>query len=252
MRVKALAAGVASIFVLATSAFADVQLTIQNGRVSLMAKDATVRQILTEWAKIGQTRIVNLERIPGGPVTLQLVNVPEQQALDVLLRSVSGYLAAPRSTAIANASVFDRIVVMPTSVPPVAAAPAPPPFQQPGRQFAAPSIEPPQVADDGDDGPATNVPVPSRGPATFTPFAPPQVVTPQQQAVPTSVPGVTGGVPAPAAQPPAPSRVPFGAPGGAPIGVSVPGMTVPVPQTQQPGQVPPVPPGTPQGRQPGN
>jgi len=32
-----------------------LQLTIQDGRVSLIAKDATVRQILAEWARIGQT-----------------------------------------------------------------------------------------------------------------------------------------------------------------------------------------------------
>src|SRR2546428_12479451 len=95
-----LAFGVAA----SSTASADVQLTIQNGRVSLVAKDVTVRQILTEWAKVGQTKIVNLERIPGGPVTLQLTNMPEQQALDVLLRSVSGYLAAPRPAARANMS----------------------------------------------------------------------------------------------------------------------------------------------------
>ena len=43
-----------------TTASADVQLTIQNGRVSLVAKDATVRQILTEWARVGDTKIVNI------------------------------------------------------------------------------------------------------------------------------------------------------------------------------------------------
>ena len=34
---------------LSAAASADVQLTIQNGRVSLVAKDATLRQILAEW-----------------------------------------------------------------------------------------------------------------------------------------------------------------------------------------------------------
>jgi hypothetical protein len=108
--VKALIIGVATWLLASSTAFADVQLTLQNGRVSLVAKDATIRQILTEWARIGQTKIVNLERIPGGPVTLELINVPESQALDVLLRTVAGYLAAPRPTAVANLSVFDRIV----------------------------------------------------------------------------------------------------------------------------------------------
>ena len=55
-----------------STASADVQLTMQNGRVSIVAKDATVRQILTEWARVGQTKIVNVERVPGGPMTLEL------------------------------------------------------------------------------------------------------------------------------------------------------------------------------------
>src|SRR2546430_12461167 len=103
-----------------STASADVRLTIQNGRVSLAAKDATLRQILAEWARVGQTKIVNAERVPGGPVTLQLTNVPEQQALDTLLRSLAGYVAAPRPTTAANLSVFDRIVVMPTLAAPAA------------------------------------------------------------------------------------------------------------------------------------
>src|SRR5260221_14474946 len=113
----------------ASTASADVQVLLNNGRVSIVAKEATVRQILSEWARVGQTKIVNVERIPGGPLTLELRNVPEGQALDVLLRTVSGYMAAPRATAAANVSVFDRVIVMPTSAAPrpavSAQAPAP-------------------------------------------------------------------------------------------------------------------------------
>ena len=70
MRSTLIAAIAASAFLgAATRASADVQLTIQDGRVTLLAKDATVKQILTEWARVGQTKIVNVERIPGGPVT---------------------------------------------------------------------------------------------------------------------------------------------------------------------------------------
>jgi len=230
----------------ASAAFADVQLQLQNGRVSIVAKDATVRQILTEWARVGQTKVVNVERIPGGPLTLELSNIPEAQALDVLLRSVSGYMAAPRATAVANLSVFDRIIVMPTvAAPRAGAAPAPAAatFQQP--QFA-PAAPPPD--DDADDPPAANVQMPSppRGPV-FNAFPPPQQVG--------GAPGV-GSVPvqgAPAAQPaPTFGGTPSAAPGS---GVSVPGMmTQPVQQAPtnpaqwRPGMptfVPPVAPGTP-------
>src|SRR5947207_8408824 len=124
-----------------SAAFAEVHVTMQSGRVSLVAKDATVRQILAEWARIGQTKIVNVERIPGGPLTLELTNVSEQQALEVLLRSVGGYMLAPRPTVASNLSRFDRIIVMPTSVPPRAvAAPPPPVFQPP--QFPQPGLPP--------------------------------------------------------------------------------------------------------------
>src|SRR5262245_17973370 len=83
----------------ASNASADVQLTMQNGRVSIKAKDATLRQIMTEWARIGQTKVINVDRIPGGPMTLELTNVTEEQALAVLMKALSGYVAAPRANA---------------------------------------------------------------------------------------------------------------------------------------------------------
>ena len=79
-----------------SSARAQVRVSMHDGRVSVVAHDATVRQILAEWARVGQTRFVNADRVPGGPVSIELTDVPEEQALDILLRSVSGYVAAPR------------------------------------------------------------------------------------------------------------------------------------------------------------
>jgi hypothetical protein len=224
-----------------SAAFAEVQLSIQNGRVTLVAHDVTVRQILAEWARIGQTTIVNLDRIPGGPVTLELNNVPEPQALDVLLRTLSGYMAAARPQTAANLSQYDRIVVMPTSAPPrppvSAAAPAPT-FSQP--QFAQPQFQPPQPADDDDDEkPAPNVPVPNpRGPVFNTFPAQPQVVNPQ---------GPASASPFNPQQPQAPGQQqPNGAPTAPFGGVAVPGMVAQPPQQQgQPGQQPVVIPGQP-------
>jgi hypothetical protein len=112
---KSLSGAIVIALLTASVSSADVQLQLHDGRVSIVAKDATVRQILAEWARVGQTKVVNVDRIPGGPLTLELSNVPEAQALDVLLRSVSGYMAAPRGTAAADLSMFDRIIVMPSS-----------------------------------------------------------------------------------------------------------------------------------------
>jgi hypothetical protein len=228
------------IALLATSspAFADVQVSMQDGRVSIVAKDATVRQILTEWARVGQTKIVNVERVPGGPVTLELTNVPESQALDVLLRSISGYITAPRAVDAANLSRFDRIIIMPTLAaarPPVSATPPPPVFQ-PAPQFNPQFNQAPPGNDDLDDQRGAPVPAPNRGPV-FNTFPQPQVVNPQTGA-PVAYPGqqpVTGGAQQPGApQTPANMSAPSAPFGG---GVAVPGMIVQPPQ--QPGQAQP-------------
>ena len=220
---------VALLMVLGSSATASaqqVQLAIENGRVTLVAKDATIRQILTEWARVGQTKVVNVEKIPGGPVTLELTNVSEDEALDVLLRSVSGYMTAPLPTAVAGLSQYDRILVMPTSATPPRATPAEP------AAVRQPLLPQPGEADAADEPPPANVGVPPRGPV-FTAFPQPQIVSPQQGAPgggPANgfVPQVGGQAPSPSTNSPQPAS-PVG-------GVSVPGMIVPPPA--QPGQQP--------------
>jgi len=206
---------------LASPAAADVHVTMTNGTVTVSAKDATVREILAEWARVGQTRIVNVERVTGAPVSLELVDVPEAQALDTILRSVSGYLAAPRTTPIPNASAYDRIFLLPVSTgtaPPVSTAAASPspfvpaPFQPADdqnepvviRQRGAPILVPGQARG----------PLPIRNGSTGEPFDPPVRVIPEQ------VPGVASpsGDDSPAV----------------PIGVPTPGMIVPAPQQQTP------------------
>jgi hypothetical protein len=146
--------------------------------VTLVAHDATVRQILAEWARVGNTRIVNLERVPGGPVSIELTNVPEATALTIVLRSIGGFMAAPRAVADGRLSGFDRIVVMPVLASAnvqVASVPAPqrPPAQTAGsfrdrgfgggRRFADPSAaeENDPGADDGDDDNGADARVPT-------------------------------------------------------------------------------------------
>jgi hypothetical protein len=124
---KVVAAGALVLLAGASPASAEVQLSIQGGRVTLVATDATVRQILAEWARVGRTTVVNVERIPGGPLTLQLTNIPESEALDILLRSVTGYVAALRPIAVPDLSRYDRILVLSTTT----LAPGPAATEQP-------------------------------------------------------------------------------------------------------------------------
>lgn len=114
----------------------EVTLTIRDGRATLVARDATIRQILTEWARVGRTRVVNLDRVPGGPVTLEFRDLPESQALRIILKPLGGFMAAPRPVTDPALSRFDRIVVMTTLATPsapgmAAAVPSRPPDQRP-------------------------------------------------------------------------------------------------------------------------
>jgi hypothetical protein len=160
----------------------ELKLSIGNGRVTLIAQDVPLRQILAEWSRVGQTRFVNAEKLAGPPLTLQLVDVPEQQALDIVLHSASGYMAAPRPAGTLGASLYDRIMILATSRPPaVSASATPAPFARPPFQQVQP-----QPADDDDGEPGDQGPVPPPGvmpagmpqpgmpPATAPGFQPPQ------------------------------------------------------------------------------
>jgi len=124
----------------AAPAFAQqLKLDFQGGLVSVDATNVPVRTVLTEWGKIGGTRIVGAERITGAPLTLKLVNVSEAKALEIILRSVAGYVAAPRPIRAAGPSMYDRILVMATSsAPPAAAAARPVPQQNGPQRFVPP------------------------------------------------------------------------------------------------------------------
>jgi hypothetical protein len=189
----------------------ELKLTIQNGLVTLIAEDVPLSMIMAEWARIGQTKIVNGDKILT-PVSLQIVDVPERKALDIVLRSASGYMVAERSTPLATASVFDRIMILPTSRPPANTGPiaAPPPTFTPR---PVPVNTAPDVDDDQQQRPVLP---PGMGPQTMPqpgpmPPMPGQAPQQQQQQQPPNAPLTAprpGPLPAPTPQQP----VPFGSP----------------------------------------
>ena len=207
----------------------ELRLSIANGRVTLVAHDVSVRQILDEWARIGQTQIVNAEKLSGPLVTLELTDVPEGRAIDTILRSVSGYVLAARSSG-TGASVYDRIMIMPTSRPPApSAAPAAfrPPMPQP--MPATPVIDDTEEEENRAEGvlPPGMVPGPGMAqPGTMQPGVTPypgqgEPVQPGMTPQPT-VPGPPGQGPITA---PRPGMLPPPAP-------AVPGNPYQPPQTQ--------------------
>ena len=100
----------------------DLQVSFRNGRVTVIAIDVPVRAILQEWSQVGETEFVDTDKLIGQPVRLQLVDVPEETALRVLLREAAGYVAAPRGDRTAESSSFGRVLVMATSRRPVSSA----------------------------------------------------------------------------------------------------------------------------------
>jgi hypothetical protein len=190
----------------------ELRLSIANGRVTLVAQDVPLRQILDEWARVGQTKVLGAERLTGPAVTLELLDVPEARALETLLRSASGYIAKPRAGTV-GASAYDKIMIMPPSRPPAVTAAGPAPFVN----RPQPQVVMPNVVDDDE----------------MSPIMPPGSVPPQPQMFPGQMPMQPGMQPPmqPGMQPPMPPGM---QPGPAPA------MTSP-----RPGQLPPPSPGMP-------
>jgi hypothetical protein len=121
-------AALATTTAIATAQGRDLKVTMNDGRVTIIARNVSLREVLQEWARVGKTTIVNAEKLAGPPVSLQLVDSTERDALDILLRSAAGYLAVPRAASNPGTSVYDRIAILATSRAPAASmvAAAPP------------------------------------------------------------------------------------------------------------------------------
>lgn len=173
--------GALAVFVTTPALAGDLKLSMDGGRVTLIAQEVPLRQILTEWSRIGRTQIVNADKLAGPPLTLQLVDVPERQALDILLRSASGYVAAQRAVAEPGASVFDRVMILPTSRAPTQSVSAPPP-----PAFNRPMMAQPMPADEDEEQADTPVMPPGAVPPQGGVGAPPY----GQPSMPQSAPGM--------------------------------------------------------------
>lgn len=225
-----------------------VRLQIQNGFVTLDAQNASVRQILAEWARVGGAKIVNGDKVMGSPVTLHLVNVPERQAIDTVLRGVSGYMLASRPAGVAG-STFDRILILPTSSAPRNPAPVNAGFQSPRPMPVQAEPVDTEILDDDNDEPEPEnedgdemvQPQPGMNPRFQRRPVFPQ---PGQPFTPGNFPGAPqpvddeGEGEVQMGQPPTPSN-PFGIPAGA---TSMPGVVTPVPPQDPQRTRPPRPP----------
>ena len=95
-----------------------LELTFHNGLVTLVARGVTVPEIMTEWARQGGSRVVNAEKMTGGPVNYEFHDVPETVVLQSVLRSAAGFIAAPRRAGgPSGPSSIEQVVILAVSRP---------------------------------------------------------------------------------------------------------------------------------------
>ena len=189
-----------------------LDISFNNGRVTIVAENVTLGDIFAEWARKGGSKIVNAERLPGAPVMLtEFKDQPEADVLRTLLREAPGYGAAMRNEAPAGGSTVQTVFILAVREKPVTASPTTT-VNQPQPQ-PAPQAQPRMIQGSPDDE------------------------IPPVRPLVGNQPPTTPGAPAEAAQPTNPNlRV---GPGGT-VTSTVPGVIIPAP-TPTPGAKPPVP-----------
>ena len=119
----------------AAPAAADLELSFDAGRVTVVASDVPLAAVLAAWEQVGHTRFVAADSLPARPVSVHMANVPEREALRVLLRAAGGYIATPRAGAPtagqAGRSAFAQVLIMPPGRPRASAGAGSAPFEPP-------------------------------------------------------------------------------------------------------------------------
>jgi hypothetical protein len=112
-----------------------LDISFNAGKVTIVAENVTLAEILGEWSRKGGSTFINAERLPGTPVMLtEFKDQPEADVLRALLDEAPGYGAAMRSPA-GGASTVQTVWILAVRERPVSAtssssAPMTSPVQQ--------------------------------------------------------------------------------------------------------------------------
>jgi hypothetical protein len=102
-----------------------LDVSFNNGNVTIVAANVTLREIMAEWGRKGGSRIVNAEKLAGTPIPyIEFTDEPEVVVLRSLLRDVPGYGAAPRIAPAANVSSLEAVFILASRTVPVSGASA--------------------------------------------------------------------------------------------------------------------------------
>ena len=192
-----------------------LEVSFNNGNVTIVAQNVTLREIMTEWGRKGGSRVVNADKLGGQAIPmLEFINQPEVLVLRSLLRDVPGYGAAPRIAPTPTASTLEAVFILASRSVPVSGAAAPAPSAQPIQQqpqqpqFQPPPQPEPRVIEGSPDMQLPPVrPVPGELPPS-TPAGSPAGSSPNLRPGPggtvtSTIPGVViPGAPTPPTTPP--------------------------------------------------
>lgn len=118
---------IAALPAMAVAQTSRVSLVLDERGVTLDARDATLREVLSEWERVGGIKLLNAEVLDERRVTLQVSAVGEREALDILLRDLGGYVLGLRGANASGRSQFGTLVLAankgPATRPPSPALP---------------------------------------------------------------------------------------------------------------------------------
>jgi hypothetical protein len=80
--------------------------------MTVVAESVALRTVVLEWARVGGVRLVDPQHVSLAPVSIELRDLPEGEALKVLLRTLPGYLLQKRSVGSEGSSLFEKLAVM--------------------------------------------------------------------------------------------------------------------------------------------
>jgi hypothetical protein len=190
-----------------------LDISFNEGRVTIVAEGVTLSEIFAEWARKGGSRIVNAERLPGTRVMpTEFKDQPEAEVLRTLLREAPGYGAAMRTNAPAGASTVQTVWIL--AVRATTASTSSAPLASQVQQTNSPVAAPRTIQGSPDDEiPPVRPLTPDQNPGAPTtpgsPAASPANTNLRQGpgGITTStVPGVTIPAPTPTPKPGAPGR----------------------------------------------
>jgi hypothetical protein len=184
-----------------TPAPTKIQITFEgNGLVSLVATNASLRDILNEWTRKGGTPFPGAERLTGAPLTVEYPHLPETEVIGSLLRNASGYVIGARQTPSQAASSIEVVYILATSTatssgsysPPPSYVPPPQPTTQGNPDNEIAPVGPGRGGQAGAPPAQTDVPPPPR-PAGVSGVAVPVITVPVSGTPPAGTTGTGPG-----------------------------------------------------------